>query len=84
MSEHKPEWQPMETAPTGDHRTRVLFCVPGYGVQIGHYRADRRAKKPRPFWTWSDLYGIAVQRANQPTAWMPLPAQCAACQEHDE
>ena len=73
MSEHrKPEWQPMETAPRG--QTRSILYVPGYGVEIGRYNDDRYAKKPRPFWRWSYLFGVATQRANQPTAWMPLPA----------
>lgn len=74
------QWQPIETAPRdGSH---VLLYVRDHGIHIGRLEADLYAKRPRPYWQWSDLWGLTTQRAHPPSHWMPLPASPSPV-EHD-
>lgn len=69
-------WRDIKTAPRDG--TRVDLWLPtakrfAYGFFYDdHYRTK---SKPRPYWRTDseDLFGVAWQRANQPTHWRPLP-----------
>jgi hypothetical protein len=66
-------WQPIETAPQDG--TRILLWRAGH-VICGRFDPDRRAAKPRPYWTHDAefLLGKLDARATAPTHWQPLPA----------
>ncbi len=62
-------WQPMEAAPQ-DGTAILLACRES--VKIGKWDDDRHSRRPRPFWN-HDHHRTSSARADQPTAWLPLP-----------
>ena len=65
-------WQAIETAPKDG--TKILLACQEQ-ITIGWWDTNKYAKKPRPYWSsiHAYLYGRTWARANQPTAWQPLP-----------
>lgn len=62
-------WRPIESAPKDQ---KILVWARGYHWVAG-WDDDRYAKKPRPFWDYSNLWGKTGCRETPPTHWMPLP-----------
>lgn len=70
------EWQPIETAPHGEHRRVLLFC-PGpwrdpteTGVTVGSRLSDNSG------WWLTAIFASGSLRDDDhraPTHWMPLP-----------
>lgn len=75
-------WQLIETAPKGE---AILAWTPLFGgkVVLASWKTDHNARKPRPYWSFSDerLWGVANVRARQPTHWIPLPSRPEADNE---
>lgn len=67
------DWLGIESAPKD--REVLLFIPRGVHsrIEVGKWDDDRFAKKPRPYFQWSHLWGVVEQRKCPPTHWMPLP-----------
>lgn len=68
-------WRPIETAPKGaegDIWSRpVIRLWDGRRERHGYWDDDRFAKKPKPYWHYSDSIR-AMDSRRAPTHWMPL------------
>jgi hypothetical protein len=73
--------QPMETAPH-DPTKRFAWDQPrllgwcGDRWHIIQFEPDAISKRPKPYWSIEGLR-TEMARANQPTAWLPMPADLA-------
>lgn len=73
------EWKPIDSAPKaplqgGFSSPRVLLWD-GKQPRFGHWDSDLYAKRPRPYWRYTDAHFVSDSRGRQPTHWYEgLPA----------
>lgn len=65
------KWLPIETAPKDG--TKILVWT-GMGHSVAVWEVQKYHRKPIPYWRTQNLgMRVTMDRAYQPTHWMPLP-----------